>query len=38
VGPSAARQVLIHLVNSSTQRSGRFAWCDMQVSVDARDL
>lgn len=38
VGPSAARQVLIHMVNSSTQRSGRFAWSEMQVSVDARDL
>lgn len=38
VGPSSARQVLIHMVNSSTQRSGRFAWSEMQVSVDARDL
>lgn len=38
VGPSAARQVLIHMVTSSTQRTGHFAWCDMQVSVDARDL
>tara|TARA_R110002073_G_scaffold199112_2_gene358229 strand:+ start:1948 stop:3003 length:1056 start_codon:yes stop_codon:yes gene_type:complete len=38
VGPSSARQVLIHMVNLSTQRSGRHAWCDMQVSVDARDL
>jgi len=38
VGPSSARQILIHMVNSSTQRSGRFAWSDMQVSVDARDL
>jgi len=38
VGPSAARQVLIHLVNSSTQRSGHLAWSDMQLSVDARDL
>lgn len=38
VGPSAARQVLIHLVNSSTQRSGHLAWSGMQLSVDARDL
>ena len=38
VGPSSARQVLIHMVNSSTQKSGHFAWSDMQVSVDARDL
>jgi hypothetical protein len=38
VGPSSARQVLIHMVNSSTQRSGHYAWSDMQVSVDARDL
>jgi type II secretory pathway pseudopilin PulG len=38
VGPSAARQILIHMVTSSTQKSGRYAWCDMQVSVDARDL
>ena len=38
VGPSAARQILIHMVISSTQRTGHFAWCDMQVSVDARDL
>jgi Tfp pilus assembly protein PilV len=38
VGPSAARQVLIHMVNSSTQRSGHLAWSRMQLSVDARDL
>lgn len=38
VGPSAARQVLIHMVNSSTQRSGHLAWSAMQLSVDARDL
>lgn len=38
VGPSSARQILIHMVNSSTQRTGRFAWSDMQVSVDVRDL
>jgi len=38
VGPSSARQVLIHLVNASTRRTGYFAWSDMQVTVDARDL
>jgi hypothetical protein len=38
VGPSSARQILIHMVNSSTQRRGQFAWCEMQVSVDAREL
>jgi len=38
VGPSAARQVLIHMVNSSTQRTGQFAWSSMQLSVDVRDL
>lgn len=38
VGPSAARQVLIHMVNSSTQRTGHLAWSAMQLSVDARDL
>lgn len=38
VGPSSARTVLIHLVCSSTQRTGHFAWADMQLAVDARDL
>ena len=38
VGPSSARQVLIHMVNSSTQRTGQFAWSRMQLAVDARDL
>lgn len=38
VGPSSARQVLLHLVVSSTARRGHFAWSDMQVSVDTRDL
>lgn len=38
VGPSSARQVLLHLVVSSTARRGYFAWSDMQVSVDTRDL
>ncbi|MFN3241809.1 MAG: hypothetical protein ACE37K_09890 [Planctomycetota bacterium] len=38
VGPSSARQVHLHMVISSTQRTGRFAWADMQLTVDARDL
>ena len=38
IGPSSARQVHLHLVVSSTQRTGRFAWADMQLTVDARDL
>lgn len=38
VGPSSARQVMLHLVVASTQRQGQVAWADVQVSVDARDL
>ncbi len=38
VGPSSARQVLIHLVVASTNRRGQFAWSDLQVSIDSRDL
>lgn len=38
VGPSSARQVLLHMVVSSTRRSGHFAWSEMQVTVDVRDL
>lgn len=38
VGPSSARQVLLHLVIASTFRRGRPAWSDMQVIVDGRDL
>ncbi|MEZ6038091.1 MAG: hypothetical protein R3F29_11450 [Planctomycetota bacterium] len=38
VGDSVARQVLVHLVVSSTRRTGHFAWSDLQVMVDARDL
>ncbi len=38
VGPSSARQVLLHSVVASTRRSGFWAWSDMQVVVDARDL
>lgn len=38
VGPSSARQVLLHLVVASTSRRGRPAWSDMQVVVDGRDI
>lgn len=38
VGPSSARQVLLHLVVASTSRRGRPAWSDLQVVVDGRDL
>ena len=38
VGPSSARQVMLHLVVASTNRRGQSAWGDVQVSVDARDL
>lgn len=38
VGPSSARQILLHLVIASTNRTGHWAWSDMQVAVDARDL
>lgn len=38
VGPSSARQVLLHLVVASTMRTGHWAWSDMQVTVGVRDL
>jgi len=38
VGTSAARQVLLHLVVASTHRRGQWAWSDLQVVVDTRDL
>lgn len=38
VGPSSARQILLHLVLVSTTRRGRPAWSNMQVVVDSRDL
>ncbi len=38
VGPSSARQVLLHLVLASTSRRGRPAWSNMQVVIDGRDL
>ncbi len=38
VGPSSARQILIHLVLAGTQRRGQLAWSDMRVVVDGREL
>jgi type II secretory pathway pseudopilin PulG len=38
VGPSSARQVMLHLVVASTNRRGHVAWSDLQMIVDARDL
>jgi prepilin-type N-terminal cleavage/methylation domain-containing protein len=37
VGPSSARQVLLHLAIASTNRSGHTAFADVQMMVDARD-
>ncbi|MFY9345454.1 MAG: type II secretion system protein [Planctomycetota bacterium] len=37
-GPASARQIVLHLVVASTMRPGQWAWSDVQVSVDARDL
>lgn len=38
VGPATARQVLVHLVIASTNREGQWAWSDVQVVIDAKDL
>lgn len=38
IGPTAGRQVLLHLVVVSTVRRGQVAFSDMQSVVDARDL
>lgn len=38
IGPTAGRQVLLHLVVVSTNRRGQVAYSDMQSVVDARDL
>ncbi len=38
VGPSASRQVMLHLVLASTVRRGQTAWSDLQTVIDARDL
>lgn len=38
VGPSSARQALLHLVICSTVRRGQLAWSDLQAAIDARDL
>jgi hypothetical protein len=29
---------MLHLVVCSTNRSGHWAWSDVQVSIDSRDL
>lgn len=38
VGPSSARQVLIHLVIASTNRRGMMASANLQIVIDTRDL
>lgn len=38
IGPSSARQVLLHLVLAGTRRDGQLAWSDVQTIVDARDM
>lgn len=38
VGPSNGRQTMFHLVVSSTNRRGLFAWSDEQVVIATRDL
>lgn len=38
VGPSNGRQTVLHLVVSSTNRRGQWAWSDVQVVIDTRDL
>ena len=38
VGPSSARQILIHFAVASTNRRGLIAYADQQVVLDVRDL
>ncbi len=38
VGPSSARQTLLHFVVSSTNRRGHWAWADVQIVLDSKDL
>lgn len=38
IGPSSARQVLLHLVVAGTRRDGQLPWSDFQTIVDARDM
>lgn len=38
VGPSNGRQTMLHVVISSTNRRGQWAWSDVQVVIDTRDL
>ena len=38
VGPTSARQLMVHLVVVSTARRGQTAWSEGSVMVDARDM
>ena len=38
VGPSSARQTLLHLVVTSTYRRGHYAFSDVQQVIDTRDI
>jgi len=38
VGPSSARQVMVHLVIVSTNNRGQRAWSDLTSLIDVRDL
>ena len=38
VGPSSARQTLLHLVVTSTNRRIQYAWSDVQIVIDTRDV
>lgn len=38
VGPSNGRQTVLHLVVCSTNRRGQWAWSDVQIVIDTRDL
>lgn len=38
IGPSAARQVLMHVVMVDRWQRGQAAWSDLQTLIDARDL
>lgn len=38
VGPATARQTLLHVVIASTSRRSQWAWSDVQVVIDSKDL
>jgi type II secretory pathway pseudopilin PulG len=38
VGPSSARQVLVHMIVCSANRKGQAAWSDLQSVIDTKDL